>query len=147
MDDPAGEAPHRFCPPSTDEVGLRCRVGSGQKKIRVEEGGKIGERKSRDGWEVGNILGDHIQWPRILEKEKPQLSSRNRGEELAEKTWGEQSGLEWQFWRRPSREPAREKEGMLGNAEGLTGRDCLPKPLREDICPPEVRNREDRLLL
>ena len=79
MDDPAGKAPHRLCPPSTDEVGLRCRVGSGQKKIRVEEGGKIGERKSRDGWEESNILGDHIQWPRILEKEKPQLSSRNRG--------------------------------------------------------------------
>ena len=55
----------------------------------MEEGGKIGERKSRDGWEEGNILGDHIQWPRILEKEKPQPSSRNQREELAEKAWGE----------------------------------------------------------
>lgn len=56
----------------------------------MEEGGKIGERKSRDGWEEGNILGTHIQWPRIAtEKEKTQPSSRNWREELAEKAWGE----------------------------------------------------------
>lgn len=58
-------------------------IDFGQKKIQVEERGKIGESKSRGGWEEGGLLRHHTRWPRVLEKEKKRPSSGNEGAELA----------------------------------------------------------------